>query len=280
MKSFFSFFALFIVSLASIFVVAYHADTLIQKTADLTIKEWELLQVSDHREAYPGVVYTRYVDGQKLENITTPWLLLDWNALSQQISDLGNNTKERKIERSMKDDFQTSKEFLANITIKNTAPQLWDITIRQSNLESIAFSFSAFDPARDDYPLVSVISLKDAVGNVLHTQEILLDNAQSKDLSFPTSFERCNSPLLLHISVRDELESVSYTTPLSISCPISTTIDVAEDLLSPFVYHELETTEYSALVDTRSDGWLFKHSLNILFSKLFLQAVAVRRMII
>jgi hypothetical protein len=51
-------------------------------------------------------------------------LLLDWNALSQQISDLGNNTKERKIERSMKDDFQTSKEFLANITIKNTAPQL------------------------------------------------------------------------------------------------------------------------------------------------------------
>lgn len=60
----------------------------------------------------------------------------------------------------MKDDYQSSKEYLANIAVLNTAPQIADAHIEKATIDSIQYKFSAFDPASSDYPLVSRIELQ------------------------------------------------------------------------------------------------------------------------
>jgi hypothetical protein len=75
------------------------------------------------------------------------------------MEDDGDNRKQRKIERVMKDDFQESKEYLANLSVINTAPLILDAMVVAANLETIQYRFSAFDPAISDYPLTTQISL-------------------------------------------------------------------------------------------------------------------------
>jgi hypothetical protein len=285
MKSFFSFFALFVALVSSVFVLGYNADNLLQKTADLSIQEWSWVSLSDHREAYPWVIYTRYVDGKQISDISTPGLLLDWNTFSEYIPDEGNNTKQRKIERTMKDDFQESKEYFANLSVINTAPQILDATVVSANLETIAYTFSAFDPALSDYPLATHINLETPEWVVLARQDYSLQDTKTFAWSFETDFARCNKKLILNFQVSDDIDSVAYAIPVYVDCPVSSTIKVENDMISSYIYSStMSSTMYSVgwaqeIADHPISLSLYRDSFNILFSRGFLQAIALRRVI-
>lgn len=286
MKSFFSFFVLFLVGISSIFVIGYSADRILQKNIDLTIYEWSWINISDHRIAYTGVVYTWFMDGIAVPDVSTPGLLLDWHQLSSQTSSDGNNQIARKLERVMKDDYQESKEYMANVFIKNTAPQIFDARIEDSSLDGIKFSFSALDAANSDYPLTAFAQLKNLNGSVVSEQSFSIPTSEKITSSFTTQFVWCNNDFILSLMVKDDLDTVVYTTPIHISCPVSTTIDIQNDTLSTYIYTAIiSKSMYTKISSDKVKISLYdpssfmKYTTNILFFKWFLQAITDRKIL-
>lgn len=283
MKSFFSFFAIFVSCIVSIFVLWYHSNTLLQKNNDIVIQEWSWFAVNDHHVQYDGVVYTRFIDGKKLEDVHTPWLLLEWNDISTQVRDDGNNTIQRPIERVMKDDFKESKELMAVLSVKNTSPYISEFDVPHASLDKITYKFSAIDNALSDYPLHAHVSLKGIeTENTLYQESIEIVSSDPVEKAIITDFARCNNSYILTFKVSDDYDTVEYSTIVRVDCPLSKNIDVNQDSISNNLYNQLlthisEPTQNIVYTPSKS---LFWYALNILFSKLFIQAMTIKKIVI
>lgn len=218
MKSFITSFVAFLAWLAMLLGVGYHADAFLKKTFDYQIREGDAIDITDHREEYPWVIYTRYVDGVEVSWIQTPWLLMSRDHLSNTVTQDGDNQIVRKIERTLQDDFQKSTELLANLMIQNSPPVIttFDITTADSN--AVQISYAVVDPATSDYPLNAKISLQNADNSILYSQSFDITSSQQSIYTFDTDFAWCNQELIMTLEVQDDFDRVSISQKITIEC--------------------------------------------------------------
>lgn len=108
---------------------------------------------------------------------------------------------------------------------------------------------------------------------MLAFQEQSIQNSNPFVGNFVTNFARCNKTLRLEFKVSDDLDTISYSLPVFVDCPVSATINVETDVLSQYLYSfSVSDTMYSLQKDIDQNNSLsfvslLKDSYNILFSK-------------
>jgi hypothetical protein len=209
---------LFIAWLAVLLGVGYHADAFLKKTLDYQIREGDAIDIIDHREEYPGVMYTRYVDGVEVSWVETPWLLMSRDHLSDIVVENGNNQVVRKIERTLQDDFQKSTELLANLIVNNSPPVITDFEVLSTDINTIELWYAVVDSASSDYPLHAQISLQNANNTVVFEKTFDIISDQKTIYSINTEFAWCNQELLATFEVEDDNDSISISKNIFIAC--------------------------------------------------------------
>lgn len=168
--------------------------------------------------------------------------MLEWNDISTQVRDDGNNTIQRPIERVMKDDFKESKELMAVLSVKNTSPYISEFDVPHASLDKITYKFSAIDNALSDYPLHAHVSLKGIeTENTLYQESIEIVSSDPVEKAIITDFARCNNSYILTFKVSDDYDTVEYSTIVRVDCPLSKNIDVNQDSISNNLYNQLLT---------------------------------------
>jgi hypothetical protein len=183
----------------------------------------------------------------------------------------------------MKDNYQQSIEYFATLYTKNTIPTFSDLIVATGTLDGISFSLRGIDPALSDYPLHLTVNVKDTQHTLTQTN-FEIPSSTLQNFVIPVEFNRCNTTKILSFELKDDQDTVTLDQEVYISCPvvgIDTNDPITANIYSNQISNQMTATVVSTTIDQDIyTTHLVRQKFNELFSKAFLTAISMRKIIL